>query len=106
MMGQAQLSLDIPVLKGTAGALILTEAARAIPESPCIRCGRCVDACPMFLNPTRLLALTRNGQAEALAAQHVTACFECGSCAYVCPSYIPLTEVIRTGKSLVRKASS
>jgi electron transport complex protein RnfC len=106
MMGQTQVDFDVPVLKGTAGALVLTSEAAMQEEMPCIRCGRCVEACPMFLNPTQLVALTRAGQVEALDAHDVSACFECGSCAYVCPSYIPLTEVIRSGKQLVRKASS
>jgi electron transport complex protein RnfC len=60
----------------------------------------------MFLNPTRLAALARAGNVGALREARVDACFECGSCAFACPSHIPLTELIRTGKSLARKARS
>ncbi|MFM2416465.1 MAG: electron transport complex subunit RsxC [Pseudomonadota bacterium] len=103
MMGQAQVSLDAPVVKATTGVLVLEEPPSRTHEAPCIRCGKCLDACAMFLNPTRLAALTRSGNVAGLTQQNVKACFECGSCAFVCPSHIPLTELIRTGKMLVRK---
>jgi electron transport complex protein RnfC len=103
MMGQAQVSLDAPVVKATTGVLVLEEPPSRRQEEPCIRCGKCLDACAMFLNPTRLATLTRSGNVAGLKQQNVKACFECGSCAFVCPSHIPLTELIRTGKTLVRK---
>ena len=104
MMGQAQKNLQAPVVKGMSGILVFPAAHQATKEYPCIRCGRCLDACPMFLNPTRLWLLTRNRDIEALNQHHVQACFECGSCSYVCPSHIPLVHAIRMGKKLVREA--
>jgi electron transport complex protein RnfC len=106
MMGQSQASLDVPVVKATTGVLALTAEVEPWPEEPCIRCGQCLDACAMFLNPTRLAAAARAGDVEVLRDGHARACFECGSCAFVCPSHIPLTALIRTGKELVWKAGS
>jgi electron transport complex protein RnfC len=106
MMGQSQASLDAPVLKGMTGLLAMVDPPRVHEEEPCIRCGRCVDACPMLLDPALLARLTRAGRTEELAAHYVRACFECGSCAFACPSHIPLTNLMRVGKTLVRKAKS
>jgi electron transport complex protein RnfC len=108
MMGAAQKSLDVPILKGTSGVLAFTEPPPTLEEQPCIRCGRCLEACPMHLNPSRLAILTREERDADLAALHVADCFECASCSYVCPSYIPLVQLIRMGKAMVRqrKASS
>ncbi|MFW6023923.1 MAG: electron transport complex subunit RsxC [Myxococcota bacterium] len=105
MMGQAQASLDVPVMKGTSGVLAVLEAWEDAEEQPCIRCGRCLEACAMFLNPSRLAMLARAERADELVAHHVNACFECASCSYVCPSHIPLVQWIRVGKSLVRRES-
>ncbi|GAB4241398.1 MAG: electron transport complex subunit RsxC [Acidobacteriota bacterium] len=106
MMGMPQKSLDVPVLKGTSGIVALTRAyyAEAI-EYPCIRCARCLEACPMFLNPTRLAHLAKHERVEELREYHALDCFECGSCSYVCPSNIPLVQWIRVGKALVREAA-
>ena len=106
MMGMAQTSLDVPVLKGTSGILALTHRLAERPELACIRCGRCLEACPMFLNPSRFALLVRNERVEELKAQHVMNCFECASCSFVCPSAIPLVHLIRVGKGLVRERSS
>lgn len=104
MMGQAQKRLDVPVLKGTSGILALDRVVLTTREEyPCIRCARCLEACPMFLNPTRLALLARAERPEELAAQHVMDCFECASCSYVCPSAIPLVQWIRVGKGVLRK---
>ncbi|HSR67660.1 MAG TPA: electron transport complex subunit RsxC [Acidobacteriota bacterium] len=105
MMGMAQKNLDVPVLKGTSGILAFTEVlpGRDI-EYPCIRCGRCLEACPMFLNPTRLAQLARVDAVQELEALHVLDCFECASCSYICPSNIPLVQWIRMGKNMVREA--
>jgi len=104
MMGAAQKSLDVPILKGSSGVLAFTEPHPQLLEQPCIRCGRCLEACPMHLNPSRLAILTREERDEELAALHVADCFECASCSFVCPSYIPLVQLIRMGKALVRQA--
>jgi electron transport complex protein RnfC len=107
MMGMAQKSLDVPVLKGCSGVLCL-DLATAVThrEHPCIRCGRCVEACAMFLNPARLTQLIRAGKVEELEAQHLTSCFECASCSFACPSRIPLVQWLRMGKALLRDAKA
>jgi electron transport complex protein RnfC len=106
MMGQALPSLDIPITKGTSGFIAFTEAqtAAAPPEYPCIHCGYCVDACPLFLNPSQLGLLAKNGQHQRMVQDfHLMDCFECGSCAYVCPAHIPLVQRFRGAKAMVRK---
>ena len=103
MMGQSQKSLDVPVTKGTSGILALTHPMAIAHEEPCIRCGRCLDACPMFLNPSRLALVVRAEDPAALKANNVMDCVECASCSFVCPSYIPLVQMIRVGKALVRQ---
>jgi len=106
MMGMAQKSLDVPVTKGTSGILVLDEPANVVREEPCIRCSRCLEACPMFLNPSRLAQLARAEMPEELKALHVLDCFECASCSFSCPSHIPLVQLIRVGKALVRQKES
>lgn len=103
MMGQAQKSLDVPVTKGTSGILVLTKTSKIVQEEPCIRCGRCLEACPMFLNPSRLAQLARAELPDELKEVHVLDCFECASCSFSCPSHIPLVQLIRVGKALVRQ---
>ena len=107
MMGSAASSLDIPITKGISGIVVFTarETGSLAPdEYPCIRCGRCLDACPMFLNPSRLGLLARNRQYDAMAeSQHLFDCFECGCCSYVCPSHIPLVQYFRFSKALLRE---
>ncbi len=103
MMGLAQKSLDVPILKGISGVLALTRPAQVFHEDPCIRCGRCLDACPMILNPSRLAALARHDEIEELASHHVLDCCECASCSFVCPSNIPLVQWMRVGKAIVRQ---
>jgi len=110
MMGQAASSLDIPVTKGTSGVVAFTdsEAERThVPVYPCIRCGHCVDVCPIFLNPSILGALARTGESQRMADEfHLMDCFECGSCSYVCPSHIPLVHQFRVAKGEVRKRAA
>jgi electron transport complex protein RnfC len=103
MMGMAQKQLDVPTIKGMSGILCLDRRSQApAREYPCIRCGRCVDACPMFLNPSRLSSLARAERPEDLDRDNLMACFECASCSFVCPSHIPLVHWMRFGKALVR----
>ena len=85
--------------KGTSGLVILTEreAARGV-ETACVRCGRCVEACPLDLMPTRLALASRHKDWAMAKRYHITACMECGCCAYVCPARIPLVQLIRMGK--------
>ncbi len=105
MMGLAQKSLDVPLLKGASGILCLDRVTEEVEELPCIRCGRCLEACPMFLNPARLALLARFERPDELEANHLMSCFECASCSYVCPSNIPLVQWMRMGKGMVRNKS-
>jgi electron transport complex protein RnfC len=103
MMGMAQKSLEVPVLKGCSGVLCLDRATAVTQrELPCIRCGRCLEACPMFLNPARLTQLIRAEHVEELESHHLTSCFECASCSFACPSRIPLVQWLRMGKAMLR----
>jgi len=99
MMGFAFSDLNTPVTKGTSGVTILTHAETARgEETSCVRCGRCVDACPMNLVPTRLAMAARYNNPALARKYNINACFECGSCTYVCPANIKLVQLIRTGK--------
>jgi electron transport complex protein RnfC len=110
MMGSAASSLDIAVTKGTSGVVAFgaSESARTHqPVYPCIRCGYCVDACPIFLEPWQLANLARNGEHARMAEEfHLMDCFECGSCSFVCPSHIPLVQQFRVAKAALRKAAA
>jgi electron transport complex protein RnfC len=110
MMGAAASSLDIPITKGVSGVIAFTdtEAERTHRKVyPCIRCSYCVDACPIFLNPSQLGLLALNQEYERMAEeQHLFDCFECGSCSFVCPSHIPLVQQFRYAKALLRKAQA
>ena len=104
MMGFSLHSLDFPVLKGTGGLLLFdhqSELAKLPPVNPCVRCGKCVDTCPMFLEPTQLFKAVKRRDWPAALAGHVGTCIECGSCAYNCPAHIPLVQYIRMGKQFI-----
>ena len=104
MMGMPLASLDVPVLKGTSGIRAFTEAeARLATEYACIRCGRCVEACPQFLNPSRLSRLARAGRWDEMEEYFAFDCIECGSCSFTCPSGIPIVQLIRVGKQAIRE---
>jgi len=99
MMGMVQFELDSPVLKGTSGILCLREnEISQFTNGPCIRCGNCVDACPMYLVPSQLGLLVERSRWDELGSFHVSDCIECGSCAYVCPSRRPLVQYFKRGK--------
>jgi len=106
MMGVAVSNLDISVVKGTSGIVVFANNDVKRPERiyPCIKCGACVDACPLSLNPSRLGILAKFEAYDTMAEDyHLLDCFECGSCSYVCPSNIPLVQYFRLSKSIVRK---
>ncbi|HKK61444.1 MAG TPA: electron transport complex subunit RsxC [Bacteroidales bacterium] len=104
MMGKAVASLDIPIVKGSSGILIIrNEEAHRAPVKPCIRCTKCVSVCPMGLEPYLLMTQTDKGMFEMLENDNVMDCIECGSCSYTCPSARPLLDYIRLGKAEVGK---
>ena len=104
MMGKAIVNIDAPTLKGTSSILYLTEAqTKRKPESNCIRCRKCVGACPMGLEPYLLNKLGRNNMFDELEAHKVYDCIECGCCSFSCPAYIPLLDTIRQSKAAVMK---
>jgi electron transport complex protein RnfC len=101
MMGLAQYTLEVPVIKATSGIVALSaeEADYREPREPvCIRCGRCVDACPMGLVPTFLASFAHFGKLSELERLNVDDCIECGCCAYGCPTRNPLVQLIKLGK--------
>ncbi len=99
MMGVAQYDLSAPVMKATSGILVLTkDEAEGNEETACLKCGQCVDACPLNLMPTRLARLTQLGRYEDAERMGIAVCMECGTCAYTCPANIPLVQWLRLGK--------
>jgi len=102
MMGKSVMSLDVPVTKGTNSITILSgDDARRKAIQPCIRCGKCVDACPMGLEPYLLATLSANNLYDRLENEGVTSCMSCGSCQFTCPSHRPILDNILQGKGVV-----
>ena len=102
MMGRAMVNLDSPVTKGCSGITILDgrEAQRSA-ATVCIKCAKCVEACPMGLEPFFLSKMSKRKSWDVVEANRVTDCIECGSCQYTCPASMPLLDFIRTGKQTV-----
>ena len=102
MMGKALLSLEVPMTKGSSGLLIMNEKeARRSEPQPCIRCAKCVSACPMGLEPYLLSKASAMEDWEMAEKNDVVSCVECGSCQFTCPSKRPLLDMIRLGKTTV-----
>ena len=102
MMGKAMTSTDVPVCKGTNSVTILSgeDAVRKEPQ-PCIRCAKCVSACPMGLEPYLLAKLSAVSNWERCESEDIVSCIECGSCQFTCPAHRPLLDNIRLGKQTV-----
>jgi len=102
MMGRALSNIDVPVCKGTNAVTILTDddACRKVPQ-PCIRCAKCVSACPMGLEPYLLATVSAKQDWERAEHEDITSCIECGSCQFTCPAHRPLLDNIRMGKTTV-----
>lgn len=99
MMGLAQYTDELPVTKGTSGILVMTQDDARLPEpEPCIRCGKCIEVCPINLQPLFLSAYSLQNMHETAEKYNALDCIECGSCSYICPSKRPLLQSIRVSK--------
>jgi len=104
MMGKAVNNTETPVVKGTSGIILFPSNESVRSESqPCIRCGKCISACALNLEPYLLMALSERGMFERAENERITDCMECGSCSYTCPADRPLLDYIRLGKATVIK---
>ena len=102
MMGRALSNIAMPVMKGCSGITIMVgENAKRGVESPCIKCAKCVEACPMGLEPYLLSKQARKKAWDAMEANDITSCIECGCCQFTCPANIPLLDYVRLGKQTV-----
>lgn len=106
MTGVAIADLSTPITKTTGAITVLTKrqvgpAKHAQQVTPCIRCGRCIEACPEKLNPTRIAHAVMHNMMDTAEDYYISACIECGCCSYVCPANIELTGYIKTGKVLL-----
>jgi len=106
MMGMSVASLDVAITKGVSGVVVFNENAPDLqprPVHPCIKCGECLQACPIHLNPSMLGELAAAREYQVMDEEyHLKDCFECGCCSYVCPSNIPLTQYFRIAKAINR----
>lgn len=104
MMGKAIVNIDGPIVKGTSSMLLISEKeAYRHEEQDCIRCGKCVKACPMGLEPYLFSSLINNGKFQEAADNHLMDCMECGCCLFSCPAHKPLTDEIRLAKTKLRQ---
>ena len=107
MMGAAQYDLTVTVIKGVNAITMLGKKNRyAVDDPHCLRCGKCIDACPMKLMPVLMYKATQDNDLDALKETNLMDCIECGSCAYVCPASVPLVLGFRAAKQLVRNAAA
>ena len=105
MMGAAQYDLSVPTIKGVNAITILGHKNKfSVEESRCIRCGKCIDACPMKLMPVLMYKAMQSGSIEEMQDTNLMDCIECGSCAYTCPASVPLVLGFRSGKHIIRTA--
>jgi len=105
MMGSSQPDMRTPLVKGTTGVVVLSKSeVKPKATYPCIKCGHCLDACPVFLNPSQLGLLAQAGRYDTMRDDyHLMDCMLCGSCSYVCPSNIPLSQMFSLSKNMLRK---
>lgn len=102
MMGVTQFDFGAPVMKATSGILVLTSAeVNAHPETPCLKCGKCIEVCPLALVPTKLARFSQLERYEDAENFGITTCMECGTCTFTCPANIPLVQWLRLGKQKV-----
>ena len=104
MMGNTVVNTELPITKGTSGITVLTKLQVAADiERPCVRCAKCVDHCPINLNPTAIAHAVKFDEFELARNLGLEACVECGSCGFICPSRIPLIQYMRSGKAALRQ---
>ena len=107
MMGVAQYDLSVPTIKGVNAITVLGKKNEyAVDEPQCLRCGKCIDACPMKLMPVLMYKAWQNGDVEEMKKNNIMDCIECGSCAYTCPASVPLVLGFRVAKQVIRNASA
>ncbi len=103
-MGKAVSDITIPVTKGTSGIVVFPAAeSKRKADNPCIRCAKCVAACPMGLEPYLLLRMGQRMMFDKMEHERVLDCIECGSCSFICPANLPILDYIRLGKAEVTK---
>ena len=107
MMGVAQYDLSVPTIKGVNAVTVLGRNNHHFVEDPhCLRCGKCIDACPMKLMPVLMYKAWQGGDVEEMKKNNIMDCIECGSCAYTCPASVPLRLGFRVAKQVIRNASA
>ena len=107
MMGVSQYDLSVTTLKGVNAVTILGRKNKYAVEDPlCLRCGKCIDACPMKLAPVLMFRAQQENDIEEMKLTHLMDCIECGCCAYVCPAGIPLVLGFRSGKQILRSEAA
>ena len=107
MMGVAQYDLNVPTIKGVNAVTVLGRNNHHFVEDPhCLRCGKCIDACPMKLMPVLMYKAWQGGDVEEMKKNNIMDCIECGSCAYTCPASVPLVLGFRVAKQVIRNASA
>ncbi len=107
MMGVAQYDLNVPTIKGVNAVTVLGKNNHHFVEDPhCLRCGKCIDACPMKLMPVLMYKAWQDGDVEEMKKNNIMDCIECGSCAYTCPASVPLVLGFRVAKQVIRNASA
>ena len=107
MMGVTQYDLAASTIKGVNAVTILGRRNKyAVEDARCLRCGRCIDACPMKLMPVLMYKAQQTGDVEEMKHVHMMDCIECGCCAYTCPASVPLVLAFRSGKQMIRNAAA
>ena len=107
MMGVAQYDLSVPTIKGVNAVTVLGRKNEyAVEDVRCLRCGKCIDACPMKLMPVLMYKALQSNDVEEMKANTMMDCIECGSCAYTCPASVPLVLGFRVGKQMIRNAAA
>lgn len=107
MMGAAQYDLSVPTIKGVNAITVLGRSNKYdVEDSRCLRCGKCIDACPMKLMPVLMYKAMQSSDIEEMKATHIMDCIECGSCAYTCPASVPLVLGFRVAKQVIRNEAA